>query len=210
MAHPRLVRADEVEILVARELRKAGVELTTQRLLARRELSAKDGGEYVVELCAVTGDHPTGRDVLIEFRNQREAIPADALRAFAAKAVPPPLASDVGQASADEPVRLLPQRDQPPATLDPRPPALRVMFSTSGYEPAAVREAKTLGIALLNMADGAAAFRRSQWSMGEQTPAWVPEYMAEVVDLGPGDTVRRELLMSRKSKPLLGLTGGGS
>jgi len=52
-----------------------------------------------------------------------------------------------------------------------------------------------LGVLLLAVADGPAAFRRSQWSMGHTTPAWVPEYMTEVVSLGPDGAERRELLI---------------
>ena len=75
-------------------------------------------------------------------------------------------------------------------------PQLAIMFSMSGYERDAVREAQSLGIALLAIADGPAAFRRSQWAVGAQPPAWVPEYMAEVVDLDPTGAVRYQMLVS--------------
>lgn len=91
-----------------------------------------------------------------------------------------------------------------------------VMFATSGYEADAVREAKARGIPLLAVADGKAAFARSQGGMAGQPPAWVPEYMAEVVDLDMVGQPRHHLLVADRSdlivdrfKPAAPATGGG-
>ena len=78
-----------------------------------------------------------------------------------------------------------------------------MMFSTSGFEPEAIRTARTLGMPLLAVADGKTAFARSPWGMAGDPPAWVPEYMAELVDLDVMGQTRRELLAAGGSKRIL-------
>lgn len=185
MGDPRHVRPDEVEIVVARELRKAGLELSRPRVVARHDPSGDDPGEFAAELRADASIDGSIRPVLIEFRNHAAPVSVDAVRAFAARQTAPP--------HADGPKRLM---STPAPEADRVEPSIHVMFSTSGYEPGAVREAQTLGVALLAIADGPAAFRRSQWAMGDQPPAWVPEYMAELVDLGIDGAERRRLVSS--------------
>jgi hypothetical protein len=80
-----------------------------------------------------------------------------------------------------------------------------MMFSTTGFEPNAMRTARTLGMPLLAVADGKSAFARSPWGMAGDPPAWVPEYMAELVDLDVTGQPRRELLASGGSKRILDL-----
>jgi hypothetical protein len=193
MGDPRHVRPDEVEILVARELRKAGVELSRLRVVARRPgVPPDDGSTYVIELDGVTPAAEAPRAVLVEFRNQATAVDVTGVRALLERNPMPP--------DADAPKRLQPRPAPPPpaaSVSDAAAPPLRVMFSTSGFEAAAAREALSLGVRLLRVADGPAAFRRSQWAVGEQPPAWVPEYMAEAVDLGPGGEVRYQLLTGK-------------
>ena len=179
MSDPRRIRPDEVEIVVARELRKAGVQLTGLAALVergRRSPEPNDTSQYVMEL--------GGPGLLVEFRNEASLAGADVVRALAQRPANRP-------AQRDAPKRLLPTPDAPPAAA---PGELRVLVSTTGFEPAAVVEAKTLGMPLLRVADGQAAFRRSQWAMGEQPPAWVPEYMAELADIGPDNAVRYDLI----------------
>ena len=78
-----------------------------------------------------------------------------------------------------------------------------MLFSTSGFEPNAIRTARTLGVPLLAVADGKSAFARSPWGMAGDPPAWVPEYMAELVDLDVTGQPRHELLASGGSKRIL-------
>jgi hypothetical protein len=80
-----------------------------------------------------------------------------------------------------------------------------MMFSTTGFEPNAMRTARTLGIPLLAVADGKSAFARSPWGMAGDPPAWVPEYMAELVDLDVTGQPRHELLAAGGSKRILDL-----
>lgn len=188
MGDPRRVRPDELEILVARELRKAGVTVSHIAVLSRHASSTKDPAEYSVELGAVLGDGDAARDAIIECRNGLAPTGAAAVEALDVRRRAP--------RPADGPVRLL----EPPAATAAAgagaEPRLALMFSTSGYEAEAVRLASSLGITLLAIADGLAAFRRSQWAVGAQPPAWVPEYMAELVDLDAAGDVRHQLLAS--------------
>ena len=80
-----------------------------------------------------------------------------------------------------------------------------IMFSTSGFEADAVRAARTLGMPLLAVADGKSAFSRSPWGMAGDPPAWVPEYMAELVTLDVAGHPRHELLVPGGSKKILAL-----
>lgn len=189
MGDPRRVRPDELEILVARELRKAGVILSGLAVLPRKAALPMGAGEYSVEFRAVIGDGDDRRHALIECRNETAPIGTTAVQSLDARRRARPV--------DDGPARLL---DPPSATaMVDAPhiePQLAIMFSMSGYERDAVREAESLGIALLAIADGPAAFRRSQWAVGAQPPAWVPEYMAEVVDLDPAGAVRYQMLVS--------------
>ncbi|HET6700789.1 MAG TPA: restriction endonuclease [Gemmatimonadaceae bacterium] len=80
-----------------------------------------------------------------------------------------------------------------------------MMFSTSGFDADAARLARTLGVPLLAVADGKTAFARSPWGMAGDPPAWVPEYMAELVELDVMGQLRRTLLASGGSKRILDL-----
>jgi len=184
MGDPRDVRPDEVEIIVARELRKAGVALSRVRVLARRALTPKDDSEYAIDLVGTTSGGAPTRDVLVEFRNEARVADVAAVTALGARMAP--------AQPVDGPRRLQPVE---PAAVPAAAP-LRVMVSTTGFDAAAVREAISLGVMLLRVADGREAFLRSQWAMGDQPPAWVPEYMAELVDLGPTGEVRYQLIAS--------------
>jgi Restriction endonuclease len=80
-----------------------------------------------------------------------------------------------------------------------------MMISTTGFEPEAIQTARSLGMPLLVVADGKSAFARSPWGMAGDPPAWVPEYMAELVDLDVTGQPRRVLLASGGSKRILDL-----
>ncbi len=195
MGDPRRVRPDELEILVARELRKAGVTISRLAVLTLHTLSSKDPGNYSVELAAVIGDRDAPREALIECRNESAPTAATAVRALDARRRARP--------ADDGPVRLLgPPSATSTVEASHAERRLAIMFSTSGYEPDAVREAASSGIVLLAIADGPAAFRRSQWAVGAQPPAWVPEYMAELVDLDAAGAVRYRTLVPGQSTPI--------
>jgi hypothetical protein len=189
MGDPRHVRPDELEILVARELRKAGVTLSRLAILPRKTALPMGAGEYSVEFGAVIGDGDARRETLIECRNEIAPVGITAVQSLDARRRARPV--DDAPARLLDPPGVTPMLQAPDVEL-----RLAIMFSMSGYEREAVREAKSLGIALLAIADGPAAFRRSQWAVGAQPPAWVPEYMAELVDLDPAGAVRHQMLVS--------------
>jgi hypothetical protein len=85
-----------------------------------------------------------------------------------------------------------------------------MMFSTIGFEPGAIRRARALGIPLFTVADGKTAFARSPWGMAGDPPAWVPEYMAELVDLDVAGQPRHELLASGGASRILDRFASGS
>lgn len=84
-----------------------------------------------------------------------------------------------------------------------------MMFATAGFEPNAIRIARTLGIPLFTVADGKTAFARSPWGMAGDPPAWVPEYMAELVDVDVVGQPRHELLASGGARRILDRFGSG-
>jgi Restriction endonuclease len=100
-----------------------------------------------------------------------------------------------------------PTTDRAVETLHARLPEAKahhaMLFSTSGFDPQAIRTGRALGIPLLAVADGKSAFARSPWGMAGDPPAWVPEYMAELVDLDVTGQPRRTLLASGGSKRIL-------
>jgi hypothetical protein len=165
MGDPRRLRPYEFEILAARELRKAGIELSTLKVHERTPLSKGSEDEYAMELTGLMRVRGADRPVLVECRSERQPVRPEAVRALSAR---------------------LPQWRAQHA----------IMFSTSGYDPAAVRDARASGVALLAVADGKAAFASSEWGMAGQPPAWVPDYMAEVVDLDVAGEVRHRLVVS--------------
>ena len=171
MGDPTRLRPDEVEILVARELRKAGVELSALTVRARTSLT-KGGNDYVMEMLGSARIAGSDRRLLVECRREGSPVRADAVRALGAK---------LGSGAAEH----------------------GLMFSTSGFEAEAVRAARTHGIPLLAVADGRAAFARSPWASGGQPPAWIPEYMSELVDLDAGGQLRRHLVLADQPRAIL-------
>src|SRR5919202_4065447 len=105
MGDPRRLLPHEVEILVARELRKAGLELASVKECGRTRLSAKGDDEYAVELGVVTRVDGAECRVLVECRNEGRPVRADAVRALHARLAEP----------ADAPRRLMAAPSAPSA-----------------------------------------------------------------------------------------------
>ena len=78
-----------------------------------------------------------------------------------------------------------------------------IMFSATGFDADGVRAARALSVPLLTVTDGKTAFARSPWGMAGDPPAWVPEYMAELVGLDATGQPRLELLAAGGSKRIL-------
>lgn len=171
MGDPKRLRPDEVETFVTRELRKAGLELTTLKVRSRQRLS-KENDDYSMELSGVMRVGGANLGVLVECRNEAGPVGKDAVRALSGK---------------------LTEARVPHA----------IMFSTSGFHPEAVGDAQPLGIPLLTVADGKSAFARSAWGMAGQPPAWVPEYMSELVDVDRMGQLRHQLIVSGNAALIL-------
>ena len=165
MGNPRRLRPDEVETFVMRELRKAGLELSKLKVLARERLSKEKDEEYSMDLSVLIRIGGADRGVLIECRSEHNPVRSQTVLALSTR-----LAGAKVQHG--------------------------MMFSTSDYQPEAVQEAKKHGIPLLTVADGKSAFARSAWGMAGQPPAWVPEYMSELVDVDITGQLRHKLVMS--------------
>jgi hypothetical protein len=172
MGDPRRLRPHEVEIFVARELRKAGVELSGLSVVSRVQVDKRDEDNFIVDLSGVLRVKDADRAMLVECRNQRDPVRREDVEAFDARLV---------AAKAEH----------------------GIMFSTSGYEPAAVRDAKSRGLPLLVVTDGKVAFARSAWGMAGQPPAWVPEYMSEVVDVDITGKLRHHLVVADRPELIL-------
>lgn len=61
-----------------------------------------------------------------------------------------------------------------------------VLASVSDFEAAAIRRAADEGVMLLEVVDGRAVFREMGFGGAAGYPAWLPEYVARVVEAGPG------------------------
>lgn len=165
MGDPRRLRTGECEILITRELRKAGLHVS--KLKARPPARVPEGNddEWTMEIAGVLQMEGAARRILVECRSERQPTRADAVRHLV-------------------------------ATLAENEAQHGMLFVTSGYEVAAAREARAHGVPLLVVADGKAAFARSQGGMAGQPPSWVPEYMSEVVDLAVTGELRHYLVVS--------------
>jgi len=202
MGDPRRLRPDEVEIFVARELRKAGLELVSLRERARRR-PGPDDDEYVMELAAVLRVEGAERRLVVECRNERLPVGAAAVASLAER-----LASGETE-PVDAPRRLMPAPAAETTPSAPPVPRQGLIFSVSGYDADAVRAARARGVALLTVADGKAAFARTQGgTMAGDPPAWVPEYMAEVVDLDPAGSPRYQLVVAGRPRLILDRLAG--
>ncbi len=69
-----------------------------------------------------------------------------------------------------------------------------IVFSTTDYEPAALDVALASGIALLRVVDGRTAFDASGWGPAGHYPAWLPAYLAQVLDRDLAGQVRQRTL----------------
>ncbi|MGI9075789.1 MAG: restriction endonuclease [Gemmatimonadaceae bacterium] len=165
MGDPRRLRPDEVETFIMRELRKAGLELSKLKVVARENLSKGKDEEYSMNLSVLIRVGDADRGALIECRSERNPVRSEAVLALSSR-----LAGVAAQHG--------------------------IMFSTSGYDADAVQKAKQHGIPVLTVADGKSAFARSAWGMAGQPPAWVPEYMSEVVDVDATGQLRHKLVVS--------------
>lgn len=170
MADLPTVTPDYFEILVVRELRKVGFDVTDVRIHRRSELPEPEPrGGFVLELLALLNRPSWQKRVLIACRRQQAPIPREVVESLRAR---------LSEAHAE----------------------VALMFTTAQFAPEALAGRRETGIGLLRVVDGRSAFDASGWGTGEgrspdgHYPAWLPAYLAQVVDRDDSGQVRARLL----------------
>lgn len=176
MGDPAAVTPEGLEILVARDLRKAGLEIGRLR---RHRLDAPEDGSGNYDLELVTEIRlPARAPVLVDCHRADSPIGPDAVRALAAR---------MGESAA--------------GPGGGRAPAAGIVVSTAGFSPEALNAAREARIALLRVADARTAFDTSGWGPAGQYPSWLPAHVLELAIrdaagmpgfemLGPGSASR--------------------
>jgi hypothetical protein len=163
------------EILVVRELRKAGFEVGNVRTHRRSELPPPEPEHaFVLELVvALTQPQTTwARRALVVCRSQASAVERDVIEL--AKARLPEVRADIA-----------------------------LVFAIPDFSAEALAAAEESGVALLRVVDGRSAFDMSGWSTPGHYPAWLPAYLAELVDRGVADQPRARLLEAGRPDMIL-------
>lgn len=217
MADPHTITPDALEILVARDLRKAGLEIGALR---RRDLSRgeDDPGEY--RLALTTGiTTPGSPRLLIVCRCVREPVGAEAVSGLAeglarargrgAARGDRPGAGAAGEEKrgAEEPYGEGSDGDRPDGD---RPagdrPAGGILVATD-FAPEALKRAEDTGIALLRIADARASFDASGWGPRGHYPMWLPEYVLELATRDAAGLPSHEMLTQGHAERLLAAMG---
>jgi restriction endonuclease len=156
------------QILVVRELRKAGFEVGEVRVHRRSELPEPQRG-FVLELTAALASGAWGKRALVACRRQDDA-------GRAGRDVVEDVKSRLADAQAE----------------------IGIIIATTEYQDEAVTAAHHAGIALFRVIDGRKAYDRSGGGGGYGTPdhypAWLPAHTVEVVDRDAGGQIRARLL----------------
>ena len=170
MADLPTVTPDYFEILVVRELRKVGFDVTEVRIHRRAELPEPEPrGGFVLELQALLNRPSWRKHALISCRRQEASIPREVVESLQAR---------LPEARAD----------------------VALVFSTAPFAPDALAAGQETGIGLLRVVDGRSALDASGWGTGEgrspdgHYPAWLPAYLAQVVDRDGNGQARVRLL----------------
>src|ERR1044071_8988019 len=69
-----------------------------------------------------------------------------------------------------------------------------LLFGTADFTPDALSAGLQNGIALFRIVDGRSAFDAAGWGPSGHYPAWLPAYLAELLDRDPAGLPRRRLL----------------
>ncbi len=169
MSAPHAITADAFEILVHRELRKAGIEPAR---LQRRDWTPA-GTTFRFDLIGLVSAYDHRWRVLIECRNRSEPLQAAEIDATRHRA------HAAGASSA-------------------------LVFATSEIGTDALPRAAALRIAVLRVVDAQRALAAAGLVAGSQIPAWVPEFIAQLV-WQEGAAVHTCLLQANEPEPVLRL-----
>jgi hypothetical protein len=169
------ITPDYLQILVVRELRKAGLQIGDPRVQRRAELPEPERGfvlELLVPLIGVAGV----RRALVVCRKQVGAVGRDIVESAKAR---------------------LPEAS-PPADA-------AIIFATAKFAPDALAAAHESGVALLQIADGRSVFDSGGWGDGtaDHHPAWLPAHMAQVVDRDAAGQPRLRVLEAGRPDMIL-------
>jgi len=78
-----------------------------------------------------------------------------------------------------------------------------LVFSTVEFTPDALAAGREAGVALLRVVDGHSVFDASGWGPTGHYPAWLPAYLAQVVDRNGAGQVRSRLLEAGRAELIL-------
>jgi len=78
-----------------------------------------------------------------------------------------------------------------------------LVFSTVEFAPDALTAGREAGVALLRVVDGHSVFDASGWGPSGHYPAWLPAYLAQVVDRDSAGQVRSRLLEAGQAELIL-------
>lgn len=170
------------EILVVRELRKAGFEVGEVSVHRRTELPEPERG-FLLELLLALGLGGTGwrKRALAACRRQTAAVGGAAVE-------------DVSRRLADAPAEV------------------GLLFATSDFAPDALAAGARHGIALLRLVDARSAFDAAGWGTPGHYPIWLPAHLVQLVDRDAAGQARARLLEAGHAASLverLAPEGGG-
>jgi hypothetical protein len=79
-----------------------------------------------------------------------------------------------------------------------------LLFAAAECTPDALAAAEEVGVALLRVVDGRTAFDTSGWSTPGHYPAWLPAYVAQVVERDPVGPLRYRMLEAGQANVIVG------
>ncbi len=167
------VTPEYFQILVVRELRKVGFDLGTVRIHRRSELPEPERG-FVLELAVPLALASTTWRALVACRHQAGTVARDVIDSVKARL--PQVPADAG-----------------------------LVFATADFGTDALAAARESGVALLRVVDGRTAYDTSGWSDpgGGHYPAWLPAYLAQLVDRAASGQPRARLLEAGRPDMIL-------
>ena len=89
------------------------------------------------------------------------------------------------------------------ARLPQAPADTGLVFATAEFGTDALAAARESGVALLRVVDSRTAYDTSGWNNPGHYPAWLPAYLAQLVDLDPAGQPRARLLEAGRPDMIL-------
>jgi restriction system protein len=155
---------DYFQILVVRELRKVGFEVGNPRIHRRSELPEPERG-FVLELVVPLSWSGSSWRALVVCRRQAGNVGVDVIESVKTRL--PEAPADIG-----------------------------LVFASPDFAAGALAGAQDAGVPLLRVVDGRTAFDMGGWGTPGEShyPAWLPAYLAQLVDRDIAGQPRARLL----------------